>query len=104
MQIILRAVFTLSLLSATSCSLLTIDRSSEKASAGQVVTVQIDSFVFGFVPGRRLYQQDICAKSQIETLEMKMDSADVLIAIATLGFYVPHRILAVCRSEATASR
>ncbi len=104
MQIILRAVFTLTLLFSTACSHLTIDRSREKASAGQVVTVQIHSFVFGFVPGRRLYQQDICAKSQIETLEMKMDSRDVLIAIVTLGIYVPHRILAVCRSEATATR
>lgn len=81
----------------TGCSHLTIQRNDSSVALDQAQDFQRHSFVWGFVPARRLPPEtELCPKSKIGTFEVLRDSGDVWISIATLGIYVPHRVTIRC--------
>ena len=88
---------TLTLFIFNGCSHLTIQRNDGSVALDQAQDFQRHSFVWGFVPARRLPTESaLCPKAKIGTFEVCRDSADVWISIATLGIYVPHRVTIRC--------
>jgi hypothetical protein len=86
------------LISFAGCSHLTLYRGDEHPSQGETQDVPADSYLWGFANVSKIPpESELCPKSRIETIDMKMTGQDVLITMITLGIYVPHRVEITCR-------
>lgn len=55
------------------------------------------SFLWGFIPGPRLpAATELCQNGSLASAEFEMNAADVLLATATLGVFVPEHLNLVC--------
>lgn len=59
-------------------------------------TVQLHSFVWGFVPAKKLSESELCPQARIERLKLGLRPRDVLLTVVTLGIYVPHHAEIQC--------
>lgn len=79
------------------CSHLTLTRSEEAVSSQETHDFAVSSYLLGFLTLTKLPPvTEICIKSRLESVDMKMESSDVLLTIVTLGLYVPHRVVVTC--------
>jgi len=59
-------------------------------------TAQLHSFVWGFVPAKKLSESELCPQARIERLKLGLRPRDVLFTVVTLGIYVPHHAEIQC--------
>ena len=82
------------------CAHVTLIRGDGSPANGEKVTFTKHAFLWGFVPGPKLPEESaICPQSKIEAVDLKMEKTQVLIAIVTIGIYVPHRVEFTCVSN-----
>jgi hypothetical protein len=86
----------LPLILVTACSHLTVSH-QEGTGVSQTRDLTLHSFLFGFIsgvgPGTT---QDFCPGGKIRTLDLRMSGLDVVMAVGTLGLYVPQRAKVQC--------
>lgn len=64
---------------------------------GETKVYQINSFLWAFVPGRKLPSgPELCPGGQVQTLDLSMAASDVLLTVVTIGIYVPHQVQVTC--------
>lgn len=86
------------------CNHVTISR-YEKASASTKSTeIELDSFALGFVPVKLPSENEACPQSKIDSVNLSMNTKDVLLSIVTIGIYVPHRAEITCTPVTNAAR
>jgi hypothetical protein len=96
----MRAIFAILLICLSACSHLLIQRGEEKSAEGPVQRIELRSFIWGFVPHRKIRPEaELCPNGRIRTADLKMDQQDVLLTIVTLGIYIPHRVDITCGQE-----
>lgn len=85
---------------ALGCVSFHVQRNEETPNSFTKKTEQrLSSFVWGFVPARRQFAEDLCPGSRIETMELGMRSSDVWIALGTFGIYVPQHLEVTCTAQ-----
>jgi hypothetical protein len=93
----MRKSLVLCALLLTSCANLAIHRNDAPAAGGERTEVRLASFLFGFVPGKKLPPvSTICGKNRLESIDLGMTGNDVLLTLVTFGIYVPHRAVVTC--------
>ncbi len=80
----------------TGCVAMQVQREEELRPVASTATIAQHNLVFGFLPPRRINEQDLCPNSQIETLKLQMRGVDVLLSLVTLGVYVTQQIEYSC--------
>jgi Bor protein len=93
-----KAFIYVALICCCACQHLTIHRGSGEPTAGGTSTmISADSYLWGVARGSSLPREsELCPKSRIETVDMKMTGKDVLWTLLTLGLYVPYRVVVTC--------
>lgn len=80
----------------TACSHMTVTR-QEDAHFQEPKEFTMHSFLLGFVPGAGpTSTQDFCPGGRIEALDLRMSGLDVVMTLATVGLYVPHKAKVQC--------
>jgi hypothetical protein len=99
-----RALTLIFVISAVGCTHLVMNKDDSHRPAAEIKNLEYNTVLFGFLGLTKLPPAtEICGQSRIETVEMNMDSEDVLTSIVTLGLYVPHRVSIMCGLPLTAS-
>jgi Bor protein len=78
------------------CGHMTVQRSESVVSSDVEHEYSTASFLFGFVPARRLSEVELCANAKVQKLSVRMTGGDVGLALITLGIYLPQKILVSC--------
>src|SRR4051812_1258111 len=82
------------------CSHLTLTRGESALTSAEPKEFQLDSFLLGAIPASKpLVESEVRGKSRIETINMFMTGTDVATSLATIGIYVPHRVIITCARE-----
>jgi hypothetical protein len=88
----------LALLSA--CSHLSVTRGLPGGGGERSVgDIKLESFVLGTVTATKIYEHEVCPRSHISRLHLKMSGGDVGLAIVTLGIYTPQHIEIWCAAN-----
>jgi len=96
----MRLLFVLTLLFPLGCQHMVINRADPPRALGESHEMEIDSFFRGALPATKIPpEKEVCPKSRIENVELRMSGSDVLLSIVTLGIYVPHRVILTCAKE-----
>lgn len=92
----------ITLLNLAACSHMTIYQKDPSSNSNLEVKeapkeIQLNSYLYGIVHGYKAQRiESLCPESNLDSMVTQMNSSDVLISVATLGFYVPHRITYTC--------
>ena len=92
----LRVIFIFTTLLLQSCADLEVRRSESTPTVTEAPEFETHSYIFGFVPGGRLFQSELCPQTRIETMRLHMTKGDVGLALVTLGIYVPQHLTVSC--------
>jgi hypothetical protein len=92
------------LLIAAGCMHVNISRSEKVSGGGPVQNIDLNSFVWGFVPVTIPPEAELCPKSRIETVAIGQNGTDVFLSMITLGIFVPHRAEITCSTALSPAR
>ena len=100
----MKFIFAACFLLLTDCSHLTLSRAENSTRGGEEHVYILDSFLFGTLGFTKIPpEHEICKASRLEFIDFKMNTRDVLLSLATLGIYVPHRVTVTCSNSLPAS-
>ncbi len=93
--------FILALGFQVGCGNMTIQRSESAVGSDLQGEYSTASFLFGFIPARRLSEVELCPQAKVQKMSVHMTGGNVGLALLTLGIYIPQTIHVSCSTSGT---
>lgn len=92
------STYALTILILAGCAQVQFTRKDEAKPTHQEHKFLVSQLVWGFTPlVSPPAPNALCANSRIETVQINLNTIDVLLSTLTLGFYVPQRVVVQCQ-------
>lgn len=71
----------------------------DSPAAGQVKEYELNSFLWAFIPGTKLPPaSELCPGGKVQTLDLGMETSQVLLTAVTIGIFVPYKAAVTCKN------
>lgn len=98
MRLILILASTVTFIFLNGCAQVQFTRKDDAAPTRPDNNFTVSHLVWGYTPlNLPPPATTLCAQSRVESVQLKMNAVDVLLAFLTLGFYVPQRVVVLCQ-------